>query len=69
MRYGLAVGVVSWSVVEMPSHMGLYSEIWLKPADYPITSLIALAFFAGGFVYAARSPAARKAAAAAAAPA
>ncbi len=54
-RYGIPVGIVGWGVVEMPSHMGLYSEIWLKPLDYPLPSLIALAVFIGGFVYVARS--------------
>ena len=63
-RYGLPVGVVAWGVVEMPSHMGLYSEIWLKPFDYPVLSLVMLTIFAAGFAYAARSPGALQAAAA-----
>ncbi len=62
LRYGLPVGVVGWGVVEMPSHMGLYSEIWLKPFDYPILSLVMLSIFAACFVYAALSPASQRAA-------
>ena len=55
-RYGIPVGIVSWGVVEMPSHFGLYSEIWLKPFEYPLTSLAILAVFVAGFVYVASPP-------------
>jgi hypothetical protein len=55
-RYGVPVGIVGWGVVEMPTHMGLYSEIWLKPFDYPLPSLITLSLFVLGFIYVARTP-------------
>ena len=53
-RYGIPVGVIGWGLGEMPSHMGLYDEIWLKPFDYPLTGLVMLAIFTAGIVYVAR---------------
>jgi len=44
-RYGIPVGIIGWVVVVTPSHMGLYPVIWLKPFDYPISSLTALVIF------------------------
>jgi len=53
-RYGIPVGIVFWGVAEMPAHFGLYSEIWLKPFDYPVVSSIMLTIFVSGIVYVAR---------------
>ena len=55
-RYGIPVGIVAWGVAEMPAHFGLYSEIWLKPFDYPVTNSIMLLLFMAGMIYVARQP-------------
>jgi hypothetical protein len=55
-RYGIPVGIVSWGVAEMPSHFGLYSEIWLKPFDYVVPNAAMLLIFIAGLVYVARQP-------------
>ena len=59
-RYGIPVGIVAWGVVEMPAHFGLYSEIWLKPFEYAVTSSVLLGLFVAGMVYVARQPGARR---------
>lgn len=56
LRYGIPVGIVGWGVAEMPAHFGLYSEIWLKPFDYPVVNSIMLLIFTAGLVYVARQP-------------
>ncbi|MDJ0928594.1 MAG: hypothetical protein QNJ73_13230 [Gammaproteobacteria bacterium] len=53
-RYGIPVGGIFWATFEMPSYFGAYDEIWLKPFEYPVTTLAVLAVFAGCFVYIAR---------------
>jgi hypothetical protein len=55
-RYGIPVGVVAWGIVEMPSHFGLYSEIWLKPFDYALVNSVMLVIFTAGVVYVALRP-------------
>ena len=59
-RYGLPVGIVIWGTFEMPSYLGFYDEYWLKPFEYPVLTTLTMLIFVGGFVYAARSPAALK---------
>ena len=49
-RYGIPVGIIGWVLIATPSHMGLFPVIWLRPFDYPITSLIAAGVFAGTIV-------------------
>ena len=44
-RYGIPVGIIGWVLIVTPSHMGMYPVIWLKPFEYPISSLLALAVF------------------------
>lgn len=44
-RYGIPVGIIGWVLIATPSHMGLFPVIWLKPFEYPFTSLLALAAF------------------------
>lgn len=47
-RYGIAVGSVSWLPIEALSRWGLYPEVWVKPAEFPvIMSGVLLAFVAG----------------------
>jgi hypothetical protein len=68
LRYGIPVGVIGWGLVEMPAHFGFYREIWLRPFQFPVTTLIALGFFIAGMIYVAiPAPAVRRAEAAAAA--
>jgi len=55
-RYAIPVGVVGWGLTEMPSYMGFYDEIWLKPFDYPLTTLIMVGLYLGGLVYLANPP-------------
>ncbi|MEO7386483.1 MAG: hypothetical protein ABIX37_06080 [Gammaproteobacteria bacterium] len=55
-RYGIPVGVVAWGVAEMPAHFGLYSEIWLRPFEYPVTNSVLLMVFIAGMLYVARQP-------------
>jgi hypothetical protein len=55
-RYAIPVGIVGWGLMEMPSYMGLYDEIWLKPFDYPVTTLIATGLYIAGLIYLAHPP-------------
>jgi hypothetical protein len=55
-RYGIPVGIVGWGIAEMPSHFGLYKEIWLKPFDYAAINSVMLVVFVAGIVYVARQP-------------
>lgn len=55
-RYAIPVGAVGWGLIEMPSNMGLYDEIWLKPFDYPVTTLVATALYVAGLAYLANPP-------------
>jgi hypothetical protein len=59
-RYAIAVGIVGWGLGEMPSYMGAYDEFWLKPFDYPVSTLLALAAQIGGIAYIARVAGQRK---------
>lgn len=45
LRYGIPVGIIGWVLLATPSHMGLFPVIWLRPFEYPLTSLAALAAF------------------------
>lgn len=55
-RYGIPVGIIGWVLIATPSHMGLFPVIWLKPFDYPLTSLAALALFVVVMTMFARHP-------------
>jgi hypothetical protein len=55
-RYAIPVGIVGWGLIEMPSYMGFYDEVWLKPFQYPITTLIATGLYIAGLVYLANPP-------------
>lgn len=64
-RYGVGAGIVLWGTAEMPAHFGAYSEIWLKPFEYPVfNSIVALVFIAA-LVLVAHRPAPARAAEAA----
>ena len=49
-RYGIAVGIIGWVLVALPSHMRLFPVIWLKPFDYPLSTLAAAAAFIAAMV-------------------
>ncbi len=55
-RYAIAVGIVGWGLMEMPSYFGFYDEVWLKPFEYPLTTLIVVALQIGGIAYLANPP-------------
>ncbi len=55
-RYGIPVGIVGWGLMEMPSYMGFYDEVWLKPVDYPLTTLVVSVVYAAGIAYLANPP-------------
>ncbi|MBM4195580.1 MAG: hypothetical protein FJ197_00580 [Gammaproteobacteria bacterium] len=55
-RYAIPVGIIGWGLMEMPSYLGFYPEMWLKPFDYPVTTLFVSAIYAGGLVYLANPP-------------
>lgn len=55
-RYAIPVGVIGWGLTEMPSYFGFYDEIWLKPFDYPVTTVIATSLYVAGLVYLANPP-------------
>ncbi|MBN8278994.1 MAG: hypothetical protein J0M16_00095 [Gammaproteobacteria bacterium] len=44
-RYGIPVGIIGWVLVATPSHMGLFPVIWLKPFEYPVSTLVASVVF------------------------
>lgn len=54
-RYGIPVGVIGWGLTEMPSYFGFYDEIWLKPFEYPVTTLVVTALYVSGIAYVATS--------------
>jgi hypothetical protein len=55
-RYGIPVGVIGWGLMEMPSYMGFYDEVWLKPLEYPLTTLAVTGMYAAGIAYLANPP-------------
>jgi len=55
-RYGIPVGIVGWGLMEMPSYMGFYDEVWLKPTVYPLTTLIVTLVYIAGIAYLANPP-------------
>lgn len=55
-RYAIPVGIIGWGLMEMPSYMGLYDEVWLKPFEYPVATLVVAGIFAAGIAYLANPP-------------
>lgn len=64
-RYGVGAGIVLWGTAEMPAHFGAYSEIWLKPFEYPVFNSVVALVFITGLVIVANRPTPPRAAAAA----
>lgn len=62
-RYGIPVGIVGSVLFILPAHMRVYPEIWLKPFEYPFSSLAALGIFVAAIVLFARQPVTSRAAA------
>jgi hypothetical protein len=46
-RYAIPVTNIFWICIEMGSHWGWYSEIWIKPLDHIAPMTVMLAVFAG----------------------
>ena len=54
-RYAIATGNILWLPIEAFSRWGLYPEIWIKPAEYPVEMLLVLVAFVLGAVSIARA--------------
>ncbi len=54
-RYAIASGSICWLPIEAFSRWGLYPEIWIKPAEYPLLMLAVFSAFAAALVTAYRS--------------
>ncbi|MCU0761015.1 MAG: hypothetical protein MUF07_17695 [Steroidobacteraceae bacterium] len=47
LRYGVGVVGPAWAAIEIGSYKGFWTEVWIKPAQYPVTvTAIALSFAA-----------------------
>jgi hypothetical protein len=46
LRYGVAVGILAWILVELPAQSGLFIEGWRRPFDYPLVTGGILVVFA-----------------------
>lgn len=55
LRYGVAVGIFAWILVELPAQSGLFTEGWRRPFDYPQVSGAILLVFAGAVAWLLRS--------------
>jgi hypothetical protein len=49
-RYAIPTTNVFWIMIEMGSHWHWFEEIWIKPLQYPISTLAFMAAFAAGAV-------------------
>jgi hypothetical protein len=49
-RYAIPTTNAVWICIEMASHWKWFTEIWVKPTQYPITMLMFVAFFAGSAI-------------------
>jgi hypothetical protein len=50
-RYAIPTANAFWLLVEMASHWHWFTEIWIKPIQYPVGNLLILAvFIAGGIL-------------------
>lgn len=56
LRYGVGAGIVLWGTAEMPAHFGAYSEVWLKPFEFPIFNAAVFTVFVAGLVFIAKRP-------------
>ena len=55
LRYGVAVGLLAWILVEMPAQMGLVSQGWRRPFDNPVITGAILLMFVAALGYVLRS--------------
>jgi hypothetical protein len=46
LRYGVAVGILAWILVEMPAQLGLITEGWRRPFEHPWVAGAFLLLFA-----------------------
>jgi len=49
-RYAIPTGNIAWLPIEAFSRWGLYPEIWIKPAEYPLAMTMVLAFYVAAIV-------------------
>jgi hypothetical protein len=56
LRYGIPVGIIGWGLFEMfPTYfVKLYPNAWIKPFQYPVTTLVVVSVYIACFVYFAR---------------
>jgi hypothetical protein len=67
LRYGIAVGLLGWILMEMPAQSGLFMQGWTRPLEHPLVAASILLLFAGAVAWALRSAPRRPAAETAAA--
>ncbi len=51
LRYGVAVGLLAWILVEMPAQFGLVKEAWRRPLEYPLVAGVILLVFASALAW------------------
>ncbi len=49
-RYGIPVAHICWLPIEGLSRWGLYPEVWVKPAEYPVLMSFVFAVYLAGIV-------------------
>ena len=49
-RYAIPTGNIAWLPIEAFSRWGLYPEVWIKPAEYPVLMSMVLVFWLVGIV-------------------
>jgi hypothetical protein len=49
-RYAIPVSTFFWSLTELGSANGYYTEFWLKPGEHPVTMGLALLVFIAGLI-------------------
>ena len=59
LRYGVAVGIFAWILVELPAQSGLFTEGWRRPFDYPAVAAALLLLFVAALTWVLRASARR----------
>ena len=54
-RYGVAVGLLTWILVEFPAQFGMLGQPWRRPLENPLSALVLVAVFAGALAWMLRS--------------
>lgn len=53
-RYAIPISTFFWSLTELGSANGYYTEFWLAPGEYPVTTTLAILCFVAGLFTLAR---------------